>query len=86
MFKMNLMPSNPPPPPPRSPQFQKPRKNDEVKPWKSWFAWHPVKINGKWHWLKTIFRQEGPYSYYKKGAGADWRYASDTFDLFQKSK
>ena len=26
-------------------------------PWKKWFAWHPVKINGKRIWMKTIYRK-----------------------------
>lgn len=21
-----------------------------------WFAWHPVLINNKWFWLKTVYR------------------------------
>ena len=26
-------------------------------PWKKWFAWHPVKVNGKRVWMKTIYRR-----------------------------
>lgn len=29
----------------------------EVSPWKLWFAWRPVKIHGKYVWLKTIYRR-----------------------------
>lgn len=29
----------------------------EVKPWKPWFAWYPVKIEGKRCWLKRIYRR-----------------------------
>ena len=27
------------------------------KPWRNWFAWYPVKIDHKWHWMKMIQRQ-----------------------------
>ena len=26
-------------------------------PWKKWFAWYPVKINGKRVWMKTVYRK-----------------------------
>ena len=26
--------------------------------WEEWFAWHPVMIEDKWVWLKTIERRE----------------------------
>ena len=26
--------------------------------WKPWFAWHPVKCEGKTVWLKKIYRQK----------------------------
>ena len=29
----------------------------EVLPWEQWFAWHPVKVNGKRVWLKTVYRR-----------------------------
>ncbi len=29
----------------------------EMSPWKPWFAWRPVKIQGKRIWLKTIYRR-----------------------------
>lgn len=25
--------------------------------WKKWRAWYPVKVNGKWAWGKTVYRQ-----------------------------
>ena len=30
----------------------------EVCPWEKWFAWHPVKVNSKRTWLKTIYRRK----------------------------
>lgn len=29
----------------------------EIEPWAKWFAWRPVKIQGKRVWLKTIYRR-----------------------------
>lgn len=27
-------------------------------PWKKVFAWRPRNINGRWYWLKPVFRRE----------------------------
>jgi hypothetical protein len=27
-------------------------------PWESMFAWKPVKIKGRWHWLTQVYRRE----------------------------
>ncbi len=29
----------------------------EMTPWCKWFAWRPVKINGRRVWLKTVYRR-----------------------------
>lgn len=29
----------------------------EIMPWEKWFAWYPVKVNGNYTWLKTIYRR-----------------------------
>lgn len=29
----------------------------EKGPWKEFYAWRPVKVNGKWVWLKTVYRR-----------------------------
>lgn len=29
----------------------------EVAPWKKWFAWRPVTINGNRYWFKTVYRR-----------------------------
>lgn len=29
----------------------------DVSPWQEWFAWRPVKVNGKRVWLKRVFRR-----------------------------
>lgn len=27
------------------------------EPWQKWFAWHPVTINGKKQWMRTVYRR-----------------------------
>jgi len=31
---------------------------EEAPKWKRVFAWKPIKINNKWHWLKMIYRKD----------------------------
>lgn len=26
-------------------------------PWEKWFAWYPVKVQGKRTWLRTVYRR-----------------------------
>jgi hypothetical protein len=26
--------------------------------WQRWFAWHPVKIHGRWRWLTYVARDQ----------------------------
>lgn len=33
-----------------------PRKQT-VSPWRPWFAWRPVKVNGQTIWLQRIYRR-----------------------------
>jgi len=30
-------------------------------PWKKWFAWRPVRIDGKLQWMKYVYRQENSW-------------------------
>lgn len=32
-------------------------RKTEVGPWKPWFAWRPVQVNGKRIWMKKIYRR-----------------------------
>ena len=46
-------------------------------PWKPYFTWRPRRINGRWHWLTTIYRRElneyvWPPQGYEFGTGADF--------------
>jgi hypothetical protein len=36
----------------------------DANPWKSWFAWYPVRIDGRWIWRAIVewrFDVVGPY-------------------------
>lgn len=26
--------------------------------WKPWFAWRPIKVHGRYTWLKTVYRRD----------------------------
>ena len=28
------------------------------EPWNKWYAWYPVKVNGKYKWFKEVYRRE----------------------------
>lgn len=50
--------------------------------WHTWYAWHPIRINGMWVWLETVHRK----GTLKCGWGDcywEWQY-TDTFDILQK--
>ena len=32
-------------------------RKQEIGPWKPWFAWRPVKVNGKKVWMKKVYRR-----------------------------
>lgn len=48
--------------------------------WYPWFAWHPVRLHGKWTWLKTIYRQ-----HLLSPGGGIYRYGDD-FDVLKDSR
>ena len=41
------------------------------KPWEQWFAWRPVRVNGKLKWMQKVFRREIPKDYTNYD---DWTY------------
>lgn len=52
----------------------------DPSPWKDWYAWYPVKIKGKWVWLKTVYRK---YNWAKSTSfpfGDEYDYG-DIFDV-----
>jgi hypothetical protein len=42
----------------------------EVDPWEKWFAWYPVKLQGKRIWFKKICRRR------------IWRYGGDNWEYY----
>ncbi len=48
-------------------------------PWQSWWAWYPVKVNGRWHWCSTVYRQ---YKYAVIKRYGKWVYG-DLFDYLR---
>ncbi len=54
------------------------------RPWQQWFAWRPVRVNGKLKWMQKVFRRELPKDYSNYD---DWtRYEYGTvFDAIRDS-
>lgn len=55
---------------------------DDIVKWQSWYAWHPVRVKGKWYWLTQVYRR-------RKGAlfkrYDSWIYGDD-FDALKGIK
>ena len=59
------------------------------KPWHKWFAWRPIKSNGKIIWLKSIYRMSwqadwGDMRIHPKIR--HWEYAETEFDLLKRKE
>lgn len=39
--------------------------------WRKWYAWRPVRVEGRWHWLETVYR----YWVLSPGGGF-WQYGT----------
>ena len=50
--------------------------------WKSWYAWRPVCIKGKWAWLKKVYRREIPKTYVNHDDWTNYEYG-DIFDVLK---
>ena len=42
-------------PPPR---YGYPPRKVVTAPWKSWYAWRPIKLHGEWVWFEWVFRRK----------------------------
>lgn len=49
-------------------------------PWEKHFAWRPVKVHGKYHWLDIVYRRKAVYTL--KG-GQAWEYGT-LFDVLSE--
>lgn len=52
------------------------------EPWEKWFAWHPVKVNNKRQWMKTVYRRS--HWQYGKGLNRVWEY-TDMFGVLKEA-
>lgn len=46
--------------------------------WEKWRAWHPVRVNGKWTWGKTVYRH-----HVSSPGGEFWKYGT-IFDVLKE--
>ena len=52
--------------------------------WKSWYAWRPVCIKGKWYWFTKVYRRK-TNSYVNHDDWAQYEYGDD-FDMLKELK
>lgn len=49
--------------------------------WEPWYAWKPVNVNGKWTWLKDIYRLRG--NTYVDHDNWSWYYYGTILDVLK---
>ncbi|HET8688608.1 MAG TPA: hypothetical protein VFM18_18495 [Methanosarcina sp.] len=54
----------------------------EFRAWKEWFAWRPVKIKGRWHWMKKVYRRAKTKTYSTMDDWTEYQYG-DEFDILK---
>jgi hypothetical protein len=71
----------------RDKEAEKEKIREAIKKWHNWFAWHPVNIDGYYHWLKTVERKWAPLtlSNLRLGTGNTWSYRESTLRVGQRS-
>lgn len=47
--------------------------------WQPWYAWRPVRINGKWYWLTRVYRK-----FLLSPGGGFYKYG-DAFDKLKET-
>ena len=57
-----------------------------IRRWHNWFAWHPIEIDGYYHWLKTVERKwialtKGNLN---SGTGNTWDYRESALRVYPK--
>ena len=50
-------------------------------PWTEWFAWHPVTVNNKRQWMKTVYRRS-KLKYGDQRLVHEWEY-TDMFGVLK---
>jgi len=51
--------------------------------WQKYFAWLPVRVNGKTTWLKTVYRKRSKIRLTLKGMHTTWIYGT-IFDVLKE--
>jgi hypothetical protein len=59
----------------------------EATSWEPWFAWRPVKIEERWHWLAKIYRKKSYYDLknISKPIKFNWTYGT-IFDILKEEQ
>jgi hypothetical protein len=55
-------------------------------PWRAKFLWTPMKIDGKWYWLRNVHERFRMVSWATSSSEEmfEYQYAVNVFDLMQK--
>lgn len=48
--------------------------------WEPWYAWRPVRVNGKWYWLTTVYRK------FLLSPGGGFHAYGDSFDILKDTR
>lgn len=53
--------------------------------WIEWFAWKPVRVKGRWKWLRKVFRRKIPQTYVDQDDWQKYEYGT-VFDAIRDNK
>jgi hypothetical protein len=53
--------------------------------WESWYAWHPVRVKGRWCWFKTVYRKYNWAKSTEQPFGREYDYG-DIFDVLSSNQ
>jgi hypothetical protein len=56
------------------------REPKNPNPWQPWFAWRPVKVDGKWAWFERVYRRPIPKTYVTMDDWTQYEYGT-LFDV-----
>lgn len=60
-------------------------RKTQIEPWTKWFAWRPVKIQGRRVWFKTVYRRAIWHYGGDNGEWCSWEYGN-LFDVLKHSQ
>ena len=53
--------------------------------WEPWYAWHPVKVEGKWKWCTTVYRKYNWAKSTEQPFGKEYDYGT-IFDMLRDNE